>query len=165
MPDTYENSPRPTVIIDSRERQAYAFDPELFQSKQAALETGDYTLEGMESVICIERKSLDDLVQSLIRDRNRFLNSVKRMQNYPFRLLVAECSIKDIAERAYVSNAHPNSVIGAIVSLLVDWRLPVIFAGDRQHALWFTQRLLSYLADSEHFHINDLPTGRQVRRK
>lgn len=135
----------PTIVIDTREQLPYSFEglPTITQK----LEAGDYSILGFEDVVTIERKSLDDLVKSLINDRKRFLKVAHKMKDYPHSYLVVECSLRDIYSRHYASGAHPNSILGAIVSVNVDYGIPVILAGDRQHACWFTQQLLITLAE------------------
>lgn len=154
-----QKCPRPVVLVDTREQLPYKFDENLLISKSAALTAGDYTLEGMENVLCIERKNLNDLVQSLIKDRKRFFEAVKRMKDHPFRCLVAECTPADIASRKYRGGAHPESVLGALISFSVNHGIPIIFAGDRQHARWYVQRLLLFMAQNEHLLITNQNSG------
>lgn len=128
------------IVRDTREKMPYSFEDIPVERKK--LEAGDYSILGFEDVVTIERKSLDDLVKSLITDRKRFLKVVRKMKDYQYRCVVVEGSLKDIFSKKYTSGAHPHSVIGASISLMIDYSIPVIFAGDRQHARGFVQRLL-----------------------
>lgn len=65
-------SQKAVVIIDTREQLPYNFT---FESTRATLKTGDYSLAGLESVVSIERKSLDDFVGCITTGRDRFEKS------------------------------------------------------------------------------------------
>ena len=58
------------AICDTREQNPLCLDP--LQTEQGTLPTGDYTLKGLEHHVCIERKSLDDLLGCVGSDRQRF---------------------------------------------------------------------------------------------
>ena len=84
-----------TIIIDTREQLAYTFDG--VPTERRKLEAGDYSVLGLEDVVCVERKNLDDLAKSLITDRERFLKAVRRMEELPLAVVVVEGSLEDIA--------------------------------------------------------------------
>jgi len=68
--------PKPTVVIDSAEHMGYRF--ERFTNWFAGtlrrrLLFGDYTLLGMEGEVAVGRKTLPDLVNSIIQDRKDFI--------------------------------------------------------------------------------------------
>lgn len=133
---------RPTVIIDTREQQPYSFNPDSVGTVSRGLDVGDYSLEGFEKLVAVERKSLDDYVGSLIRSRERFLREIAKMQDIPNRLVVVEGSLADVMGWNYRSGVHPNSVLGGTISLIVDHEIPVIFCSDRQLACRFTEEYL-----------------------
>jgi len=56
--------------------------------------------------------------------------------------VVVEGSLGDLLERRYRSGAHPSSVFGAALSIIVDHGVPVFFCGDRQVACRFVEGLL-----------------------
>ena len=129
-------------VIDSREQEPYEFDSESVEVKRKALISGDYSLEGFEDQISIERKSLQDYVQSVIQQRERFLREVKKLREIPHACIVVEGDLSDIMGKRYRSGAHPNSVLGATLSLLIDYNIPVCFCSDRQLAKTFTEMFL-----------------------
>jgi len=53
-----------------------------------------------------------------------------------------EGNLSDIFARRYRSGANPASVFGAVVSIVVDYGVPVFFCSDRQIACRFTQDYL-----------------------
>lgn len=64
--------PRPVVVNDSQEHMGYKFErfTNWFSGTvRRRLPVGDYTLEGMEEELIVERKTLPDLVKSIIQER------------------------------------------------------------------------------------------------
>ena len=133
---------KPIFIIDTREQEPYEFDPETVEAKRQALNAGDYSLDGFEDQVCIERKSLPDYVQSVIKQRVRFMKEVKKLSGITHSCIVVEGNLSDIMGKRYRSGAHPNSVLGATLSLMIDHKIPVCFCSDRQLAKTFTEMYL-----------------------
>ena len=130
------------IVIDTREQQPYAFDPARFSVERRALPAGDYSLVGSEERVAVERKSLADFAQTVIRARRRFHEELRKLAGHEFACIVVEGSMRDVLDGAYGTGAHPNSVFGAAISLCVDWRVPVYFCGDRQIARRFVEAYL-----------------------
>lgn len=133
---------RVTVVVDTREQEPYAFDPEVVAVVRRALPAGDYSLPGYEASVAVERKSLADFVASVIRGRARFQRELRMLAEYDLGCVVVEGSIEDIVARRYRSGANPNAVIGATLSIIVDHGVPVFFCSDRQLACRFVEGLL-----------------------
>jgi len=136
----------PVIAIDTREQKPYGFDPTRVSTVRCALPAGDYSLAGRETVVAIERKSLEDFVSTTIHARARFARELQRMAAYDFACVVVEASLEDVLAHRYRSAAHPNAVIGAALSIILDHRVPVFFCGDRQHACRFVEDLLARYA-------------------
>lgn len=136
---------RVAVVVDTREQEPYAFDPELVTAVRRALPAGDYSLPGYEASVAVERKSLEDFVASVVKGRARFGRELRALAEYDFGCIVVEGSLEDIAARRYRSGAHPSAVLGATLSIIVDHGIPVFFCGDRQLARRFVEGLLCRL--------------------
>ena len=67
MPSSRSNLLPVTVVIDSREQEPYGFNPHLVRPVRRALPAGDYSVEGHETTLAVERKTLDDFVGTVIR--------------------------------------------------------------------------------------------------
>ncbi|MBF0548767.1 MAG: ERCC4 domain-containing protein [Candidatus Riflebacteria bacterium] len=131
---------QPIVIIDSREQLPYSFD---FPSVKAALPVGDYSLQGLESVFAIERKSLSDLIGCLTHDRARFLREIERGSNLKTLYLLIEASLADIEAGKYRSKINPESVIGSLLAWVARFRnFKPIFAGNRNSAQKLAGKIL-----------------------
>lgn len=143
MPGLQDQDARISIVVDSREQMPFTFDPSRFSVVRRALPAGDYSLDGFEQVIAIERKSLEDYVGSVVQARKRFGRELAVLAGYEFSCVVVEATLDDVLEHRYRSAAHPNSIFGATISIIVDHGVPVFFAGDRQIACRFVEGLLA----------------------
>lgn len=137
-----DRSDRVVIVVDTREQEPYVFDPERVTIVRRALPAGDYSLDGHETAIAAERKSIDDYVASVVRDRDRFARELRILSEYDVACVVVEATLEDILGHRYRSDAHPNAVLGATLSIIVDRSVPVFFCGDRQIARQFVEGLL-----------------------
>ncbi|HPQ70609.1 MAG TPA: ERCC4 domain-containing protein [bacterium] len=135
----------PTIIIDTREQIPYEFQGVM--TERRALPAGDYSVEGMETSIAVERKSLDDFVKSVISDRRRFGLELTKLAEYAHSCVVVEGNLSDILSGSYRSGAHPASVFGALISIVVNKGIPVIPCSNRQIARAFTEHFLIAAAE------------------
>jgi ERCC4-type nuclease len=131
----------PTIVIDTREQAPYSFGGRVATVRRG-LKTGDYSLLGYETIISVERKTVDDYVGSLTRGRDRFLRECGRLAAFQVRAIVVEGSLSDLAEARYTSHATPQSIVGSTIKLITDFGLPVIFADHRWLAEVFVERML-----------------------
>jgi DNA excision repair protein ERCC-4 len=132
-----------TVIVDSREQAPYHFDKyEGVTIRKAALETGDYSLPGLEHIVCVERKSVDDLIQCLCRERSRFERELSRMRAYVLKAVVCECTLEDIARGRFRSAMNPQSALQSVFAFQVRYAVPFVWAGNRGGGEYATHALL-----------------------
>ena len=131
-----------TIAIDTREQLPFEFSPEV-PVLRTTLATGDYSLVGMEDQVAFERKSLDDLVNSVIHARKRFGAELRRMAAMEHRAVVVEAAVADVVNRRYRSEAHPNAVLAATNAIFIHYGVPVFFWGDRPHARLLLEDLFS----------------------
>ncbi len=127
----------PTIIIDTREQEPYSFPVGSCSAIRRKLESGDYSVEGMEILIAVERKSLNDFVSTLIPPKHRFYAELERLKTMR-SCIVVEASWPDIFARKYTSGAHPESIWGATHKIISKYNIPVYFCGNRQIACKFT---------------------------
>ena len=73
---------RVRVVVDTREQEPYAFDPRRVTVVRRALPAGDYSVEGWEGAVAVERKTLEDFVSTVIRGRARFRKELRRLEGY-----------------------------------------------------------------------------------
>lgn len=134
------------IVIDTREQQPYAFDPERFETVRGALPAGDYSLVGSETGVAVERKSIPDFVSTVIRARKRFHAELRKLAEYEHACIVVEGSLRDLLEGRYPGGAHPNALLGSVLSIVVDFGVSVYFCSDRQGARQFVEAYLERCA-------------------
>lgn len=136
-----------TVLIDTREQLPYRFPA--CSIRFCTLPTGDYSVAGLESHVAVERKSLEDLVQSCGRGRKRFDRELDRLRSYRVRGLVIEGSWQDIEEGEWRGKMTSRQVGSSLISFVARG-IPVIMAGDRRRGEHLTYSLLRRAAIHEY---------------
>jgi len=137
------------IIVDSREQAPWT-NYFKAQTRVETLPTGDYSIAGLTDKITIERKSLPDLISSLTRDRDRFVNELIRMQSFDEAYVIVEADYSEMAKGHYRSDANPNSMIESVVALSHRY-CPFYFCGHAGMAARFAESLLTrYLRDRCH---------------
>src|SRR6266852_441788 len=126
------------ILCDTREQLPLT----LPNSRRATLATGDYSVEGYEQLIAVERKSHADFVMCVGAERERFERCLARLATYEYPALVLECTMSDLLAGTRFSAVHPNSVIGSLIGWSVKYRLPVWLAGNREHAAMVVTKIL-----------------------
>lgn len=147
--------PKPVVLVDTREQQPFALHANhpnwIGGERRVALKTGDYTVEGMEHLICLERKNLADLVACTVTYRQRFLTVCGRLARFPWKAILIEATLEDIKGGFepfdIPSKVHPNAVCGTLDAIEAKFGIPVIYTSTEQNLA--TERAASWL--SKHF--------------
>jgi ERCC4-type nuclease len=147
--------PKPVVLVDSRERKPFALQPNhpnwIGAERRVVLKTGDYSVEGMENLITLERKELTDLLSCIVTYRTRFLAGCRRMAAFRWKAILVEATLEDIksgwAEFDIPSEVHPNGVCGTLDAIEANFGVPVIYASANRDLA--TERAASWL--SKHF--------------
>ena len=80
------------VIVDTREKHPWTFSSyKKIQPLIGKLDTGDYTLEGFEDSLCIERKrNTSELSVNVGLKRDRFEREFERMYQFDRAVLICE---------------------------------------------------------------------------
>lgn len=117
--DTREQAPWPFVGIhgDSKDRSPIVVVPVV----RDTLQTGDYSIRGYETKVCLERKSHQDLFQTLIYDWDRFKRELERMASFSFSAVVVEEDWRVISRPLEHSRIDPKSVIRRIYGAMIDF--------------------------------------------
>lgn len=135
----------PMIYVDTREQKPYIFNKtkNCMGSILTKLDAGDYTIEGCEDLIRIERKSsVTELFINLGRERERFYNEIERMADIKYKFLVLEFSYADLLKGSYYSKISPNYIISNLMKLSLEHNIHVIYCGDRINAQDYSRRLL-----------------------
>jgi ERCC4-type nuclease len=136
----------PVILVDSREQRPLDFDDA--PRRLATLETGDYSAEGLERIICIERKSVSDLYGTVGKGRERFEREIVRASKLWYFGIVIEGSLEQVLLGAPHSQMSPHSVIGSLHSWELRYpNIHVHYAGNRLLAAALVRKLLYKCAE------------------
>lgn len=124
----------PTIVIDNREKKPYSFSPGIPTLRKKLL-TGDYSIEGYENAIAVERKSLADFVNTVIHSQTNFSEELKRLSKMLCPLIIVEANAEDLWDKnKYKSKIAPESLWKLAMSLSSKWGIPVFYFSNRQLA-------------------------------
>ncbi len=147
--------PKPVILVDTREREPLALFANhrnwIGGERRVALKSGDYTIEGMENLLALERKSLADMVMCTVTDRKRFLAVCGRLARLRWKAILVEATFEDI-KRGFEafnipSDVHPNAVCGTLDAIEAKFGIPIIYTSAIRGLV--TERAASWL--SKHF--------------
>ena len=137
-------SRRHKLRVDFSERHAALFDLARksgdFDIRLEQLSIGDYFVDGG---VIVERKTYADFAMSLVD--GRLFPQAAALARSPHRAVV----LLEGPKPPRMPDVHPHALKGAIVSLAVMWRLPVIQARSPEESLYVLQLLADQLARTE----------------
>lgn len=139
---------KPKIIVDTREKTPWDWDgDEAFEEVIVRkLDAGDYSLEGLEDVVSIERKaSADELLNNFMTNKQRIYAEFERMKDYTFKFIIIEQDLETLMDpKSYYINRLKNRrkrppsprmpiaiVVSNLTKLMLEHDIHVIFAGSR----------------------------------
>lgn len=140
------------VIIDTREKNPWELtSSSIREVSYEGIKTGDYTVRGLEGVLCIERKkSVAELAQNI--NQKRFKNELERMREFRWKYLLLEADLQEVIdfpkgadlppkvlEKIRVSGAYLLKCINRMES---KYGVHFIFCGNRYNASWVATNLM-----------------------
>jgi ERCC4-type nuclease len=133
------------ILIDQKEQAPWHFGSHVITSV-VNLPTGDYAPHGHEHNICVERKSLSDLVHTVIHDWQRFSRQLRRMAAMDVAFIVCEAPVTALMEKQYASDTNPLSVRGKLNKILLHFGVHTVFLDNRDIAqAWVENLFTQYL--------------------
>ena len=127
------------LVIDTREQRPFTFEAYECWTVRGTLNVGDYSVQGFEEAISVERKSLDDLVGCLMGDsRDRFEKELARSRGLERFVVCIESAYEDVAKHRYKSRMNPVAVIQSLLAFWIRYDTAFYFAGSRAAAEYFT---------------------------
>lgn len=144
------------MVVDTREQYAYRFVNQQVTTVNRALPCGDYgiTIDG-RLVAAVERKSLADLVSSLINGKLRY--ALGELAALPRAAVVVEDRYSQVFKLDWV---RPALVADGLAELQVRWPdVPIAFCETRQLAEEWTYR---YLAAAHAWATTEAAVGERI---
>jgi ERCC4-type nuclease len=156
-----------TIFKDTREQNGYHIDDfnhytgsanaciEIIDKK---LDTGDYSIQGFEDKICIERKGcVEELATNLGYKREAFMNEIKRMELFPHKYLILEFSLEDLLmfpdnTRIPIRNKALIKMTGrymlkSLTELQLNNNIHIMFCGDRHGAIFLVNSIFKRIIE------------------
>lgn len=141
------------IIIDTREKQPWTFTKKSWPAGTivARLKTGDYSIEGYEHLISIDRKkSTAEICNNLFS--TRFERELERMAALNFSYIICEFPLTYILEFPKMSGIPASRcrslkirgplLMNRLTSIMIKYpKTSWIFAGDRHSAISITRSL------------------------
>lgn len=129
------------IIVDTREQQPWEF--ENMVKSVSKLDTGDYSLKGLEHILCIERKKSVSEVANNITE-SRFKDVVARMDTFKYAFLLFEFELDDVLAYPVGSNVPkkmwdklkitPKFILKHLIELQLVHNIKVLFCGSPSSA-------------------------------
>ena len=125
------NYPEFTVVVDTREQNPWELRHYTKANKK--LETGDYSIEGYEDVLCIERKySISEFANNM--GEKRFTNVLERMSKYKHSYIIMVLSFPigtDIPKRVWDKlRISPAYIIKYLTDIQMKYKVHILFCGS-----------------------------------
>lgn len=134
------------VVVDTREQAPFHFtniDNLIVPlTTNKALESGDYSIEGLEALVSIERKSVGDFCGSITSDRDRFQREMRRLADLDYAAVVIEGSWPEFQSDARRSRVTTATIQGTMIAWSMDYGVHFFPCMSRRHAEVMTLRIL-----------------------
>lgn len=128
------------IIADDREKDGWTSEylGPGFKVVRKRLDTGDYTIKGMEDLVCIEKKSgWSEIAVNVGSKRllGNFKAELERMGDFPIRYLVIHDDPSHIQHaRTYAKHIGKNTILLWYLRIQLEYGVPVICAGSKKNA-------------------------------
>jgi len=127
-------NPSPTIITDTREQKPLVFQH--LASESGTLQSGDYSIKGLEHDFAVERKSIADLCQSCTRGRERFERELHRLRGFHFARVLIVGSPHEVQTKAHNSKA----VFASVSAFEARWNIPFVWEPSPELAARMVER-------------------------
>lgn len=152
---------KPKIIVDTREKQSLVASNLIHEGCEVEykqLHVGDYIVNGT----IIERKTVSDFQSSMLNKRlNRQLNALKTQKK---KLLLIE-GIDEQELYPDESGINPNAIRGYLLSILLNYQVPILFTKDHEDTAKFIKVLALKPSKESEIGLNDKPKPRNVKEQ
>lgn len=155
MPRTFKRQPL-TIVEDTREQTPLTEWPSWVHVERATLHTGDYSILGWEESFTIERKSIADLITTMLtgyeasseRPKRRFNRVLERMRHFDCRAVVVTATPEQVlAARFHCGKPAGAALWGFAMSIFTTYGIPVHFLGSEALAArWIADAARHFVA-------------------
>ena len=130
-----------TIIVDTREQQPWEFGLHITAKKK--LDTGDYSIEGLQHLLAIERKkSVSEIANNI--SESRFKDVLERLNKIPYKFMLFEFDLEDVYNFPVGSDIpkklwdkiriSPKYLLKYITEVQLNYGIHVIYCGCAEDA-------------------------------
>jgi ERCC4-type nuclease len=148
------------VIRDTREREPWPLENSSFvgEVRDECLETGDYTLVGLEKVLCIERKkSITEFANNIVQER--FIKEIERMGSFKYKYFIFEFNLQNVldfpnkcgipADKIKTIRVNPQLIMKFLADVQIRHGVHVLFCGTAKNAQYMAISLMRKVHEIE----------------
>tara|TARA_Y100000034_G_scaffold119266_1_gene160868 strand:- start:16540 stop:17220 length:681 start_codon:yes stop_codon:yes gene_type:complete len=125
----------PKIIIDYRERNSLVASKLInlgLDIEFKELKVADYLIKN----VAIERKTVTDFISSMIN--KRLIRQLEDLQQYKNKLLIIEgIEEQELYNEDNMGGVNPNAIRGFLLSILLKWKIPIIFTKNQEDTAKF----------------------------
>ena len=143
-----------TIIVDTREQQPWSFDN--YSKANIKLDTGDYSIEGLESVLAIERKkSINEIANNIIE--SRFKDVIDRLSKIKYSYILLEFDLENVLSYPIGSSLpkhmwnkvkiSPSFIMKHILEWQMFYNIKVVFCGCPTNA----EKMAEYIMNKVYY--------------
>lgn len=126
--------PHPTIIVDTREQTPLVFGN--LPSEPGTLQSGDYSVKGLENDFAIERKTVAALCQSVTRGRERFERELHRLRGFHFARILIVGAPYEVTRHSQ----NPKAVFSSLSAFEARYGIPAIWEANPATAALLVER-------------------------
>jgi hypothetical protein len=130
-----------TIIIDTREQKPWAFENHTTANHK--LDTGDYSIQGLENLVTIERKRNVAEIANNITE-SRFQDVIDRLSKIKYSFILLEFDLQNVLDYPIGSTIPkrlwskiritPAFLLKHLLELQLEHNIKVIFCGSSSNA-------------------------------
>jgi len=124
------------IIVDTREKTPWEFE----NSVSRKLDVGDYSIEGYESILAVERKATTSEFARNINE-SRFLDVLDRLDSIRYGFIICEFTMDDVLSFPRNSGipqklwntvrVHPNYILKCILEYQMRYNVNILMCGSQ----------------------------------
>lgn len=130
-----------TIIVDTREQTPWEFDNYTTASRK--LDTGDYSIEGLENIFAIERKkSVSEIANNITEPR--FKDVLERLQEFRHKFILLEFTLNNVLDYPVGSTVPKKMwhtikisnkyILKYLTEINIKYGIHTIYCGNRENA-------------------------------
>lgn len=130
-----------SIIVDTREQMPWEFG--LHVTSHQKLDTGDYTIKGLEHLLCIERKrSVSEICNNVTEPR--FKDVLMRMGKIPYSFMLFEFDLQEVYSFPVGSEVPKKKwdqlkisakyVLKYLTEAQLNYGIHILYCGDAENA-------------------------------